>query len=57
MENFEMWLQEFKNAIIENDNLKTEQAEKELKNFYEMLLMQNEHFRNEIEDLKCRLED
>ena len=57
MENFEVWLQELKEGVKENNIVKVEKAETELKNFYGMAIMQNEHFRNEIEDLKCRLED
>lgn len=57
MENFEMWLDELKQGIKENDTAKAENAEKELKDFYGLALMQNEHFRSEIEDLKEKLED
>ena len=38
-----------------NAILKTEKAELELKNFYGILLMQNDFFREEIEGLESRL--
>lgn len=57
MDNFEMWLQEIKEGVKTNDISKAEKAEIELKNFYAILLVQNEMFQEEIEDLKSRLED
>ena len=56
MENFKMWLEELKKSAKVNDLKKIEKAETELKNFYEILLMQNEFLKEEIEDLKSRLE-
>lgn len=56
MENFEMWLDTFKEGA-QFDSKKENEAREVLKNLYGILLMQNEHFRNEIEDLKERLED
>lgn len=57
MENFEMWLDELKQGIKESDTVKSENAEKELKDFYGLALVQNEYLTSEIEDLKERLED
>lgn len=56
MENFEMWLDELKQGIKENDIAKAEKAETELKNFYGILLMQNEQFKEDIDYLKNEIE-
>ncbi|MBN1469506.1 MAG: hypothetical protein JW924_12340 [Fusobacteriaceae bacterium] len=56
MEHFEIWLDSFKEGVQFFDSKKEDEARKELKNLYGVLLLQNEHFRSEIEDLKERLE-
>jgi len=56
MENFEMWLDSFKRGVKYNVD-REEKAREELTTLYRVLLLQNEQFKNEIEDLKSRLED
>ena len=57
MENFRIWLESYKEGVQFFDSEKEDKAKKELEYLYGALLLQNEHFRNEIEDLKERLED
>ncbi len=55
MEDFIQWLEELKESIKTDDSKRIEKAELELKNFYGILLMQNDFFREEIEGLESRL--
>jgi len=55
MENFKMWLDEFKYGS-QFDFKKESKAREELETMYGILVLQNEQLKEEVEDLKCRLE-